>query len=59
MLLQVFGVSGSDAYYLWSGVDWNNFNAKWEELSKQNLRLIGGACARYPNAWKGGKPQYR
>jgi hypothetical protein len=31
--------AGSDAHYLWAGVDWNNFQAKWNELSNQNLRL--------------------
>jgi len=32
--------SGSDGHALWAGVDWENFKSKWEELSKQNLRLI-------------------
>jgi Bacterial tandem repeat domain 1 len=32
--------AGSDAYYLWANVNWDNFRAKWEELSKQNLRLV-------------------
>lgn len=31
---------GNDGYYLWSGVPWDNFAAKWDELAKQNLRLI-------------------
>ncbi len=31
--------AGSDPYYLWvSG--WDSFKAKWEELSKHNLRLV-------------------
>lgn len=30
----------SGGYYLWSGVDWNSFVAKWQELGSQNLRLI-------------------
>jgi hypothetical protein len=39
MSLQVFWRAGSDPYYLWvSG--WDSFKAKWEELSKQNLRLV-------------------
>jgi C1A family cysteine protease len=32
--------AGSDAYYLWVNANWDNFRAKWEELSKQNLRLV-------------------
>ena len=32
--------SGADGHYLWSGVEWDNFNNKWKDLSKQNLRLI-------------------
>jgi len=32
--------AGSDAHFLWAGVDWENFTAKWNELAKQNLRLI-------------------
>ena len=31
---------GNDGYYLWSGVPWDNFAAKWDELAKQNLRLL-------------------
>ena len=31
---------GNDGNYLWSGVDWANFTAKWTELGKQNLRLV-------------------
>ena len=32
--------SGSDDYYLWSGANWQNFLAKWNELGSQNLRLV-------------------
>ncbi|HEX6862700.1 MAG TPA: hypothetical protein VF414_07790, partial [Thermoanaerobaculia bacterium] len=32
--------AGTDGHYLWSGADWNNFDAKWKELARQNLRLI-------------------
>jgi hypothetical protein len=31
---------GSDPYYLWVNADWNNFQAKWQQLSAQNLRLV-------------------
>jgi hypothetical protein len=41
--------AGSDAHYLWVGVDWENFTAKWHELAKNNLRLTSfeiyrGSC---------------
>jgi hypothetical protein len=29
--------AGSDAHYLWAGVEWNDFVKKWEELSDQNF----------------------
>jgi Bacterial tandem repeat domain 1 len=31
---------GGDPYYLWVGVDWQGFTAKWKELSNQGLRLV-------------------
>ena len=31
--------AGDDAHYLWQGVDWSSFHAKWNELSGQGLRL--------------------
>jgi len=52
--------SGNDAHYLWAGVDWNSFNAKWEELSKQNLRLVDvetwgeGAQRKFTGVWRAG-----
>lgn len=52
--------SGNDAYYLWAGVDWNSFNSKWEELSKQNLRLTDvetwgeGAQRKFAGVWRSG-----
>jgi murein DD-endopeptidase MepM/ murein hydrolase activator NlpD len=52
--------AGNDPHYLWSGVDWNNFNAKWGELSKQNLRLVDvdtwgeGAQRKYAGVWRSG-----
>jgi hypothetical protein len=31
--------AGTGGTYLWSGVSWANFNDKWSDLAKQNLRL--------------------
>jgi len=51
---------GTDGYFLWSGVEWNNFNAKWAELAKQNLRLIDvetyveGGKRKYAGVWRSG-----
>jgi hypothetical protein len=55
---------GSDGYYLWSGVEWNNFTAKWEELGKQNLRLVdietyvAGGKRLYTGVWRSGTDGY-
>jgi hypothetical protein len=52
--------AGSDAHFLWAGVDWNNFKAQWEELSKQNLRLVDleiyqeGGATKYAGIWRAG-----
>jgi hypothetical protein len=57
-------MAGSDAHYLWVGVDWNNFKAKWEELSKQNLRLVDidvhkeGGALKYSGVWRAGSDAY-
>lgn len=42
MALAYSGVwrSGSDPYYLWGNASWEGFRAKWEELSRANLRLV-------------------
>lgn len=32
--------SGSDGYYLWSNVNWQDFMAKSNELNDQNLGLV-------------------
>jgi polyglycine hydrolase-like protein/peptidase M23-like protein len=51
--------SGSDPYYLWVS-DWNSFHAKWEELSKQNLRLVDlkvstdSGKPRFGGVWRAG-----
>jgi hypothetical protein len=31
--------AGNDAHYLWQGVHWTDFQAKWDELSGDGLRL--------------------
>lgn len=52
--------SGSDPYYLWVGVDWDNFRTKWEELSAKNLRLVDldtyvvNNQRRWAGVWRGG-----
>jgi hypothetical protein len=51
--------AGNDPYYLWVA-DWNGFNAKWQELSKQNLRLVdlkvytGGGATMFGGVWRAG-----
>jgi len=32
--------SGSDPFFLWGNASWDGFRAKWEELSRNNLRLV-------------------
>jgi hypothetical protein len=55
---------GSDGYYLWSGVEWDNFNNKWKELGNQNLRLVDietytrGGKRLYSGVWREGKDGY-
>ncbi|MEI6947588.1 M23 family metallopeptidase [Paraflavisolibacter sp. H34] len=55
---------GSDGYYLWSGVDWNSFVAKWNELGRLNLRLmdietyVEGGRRLYSGVWRGGSDGY-
>jgi len=56
--------SGSSGYYLWAGVDWTNFVAKWNELGSQNYRLIDietyevGGQRRYSGVWEYGTDGY-
>lgn len=51
--------SGTDPYYFWVS-DWNSFTAKWEELTKQNLRLVDlkvhseGGSTEFAGAWRAG-----
>ena len=55
---------GTDGYYLWAGVDWKSFTAKWKELGKQNLRLIDietyteNGQRLYTGVWRGGSDGY-
>jgi murein DD-endopeptidase MepM/ murein hydrolase activator NlpD len=50
----------TDGYFLWAGQEWAGFEAKWKELSKQNLRLIDietyveGGKRRYSGVWRAG-----
>jgi C1A family cysteine protease len=52
--------SGSDPYYLWVNASWDNFSAKWDELSKQNLRLVdlepytAGGKRVWAGVWRAG-----
>ncbi len=52
--------TGTDAHYLWVGVDWPNFEAKWKELTAAGLRLTvlrtwtDGAIVRYAGVWRAG-----
>ena len=52
--------AGNDGHYLWVGVGWDNFKAKWEELAKQNLRLVDletyvdGGQRKYAGVWRSG-----
>jgi hypothetical protein len=52
--------AGIDAHYLWVGVDWNSFQAKWKQLSNQGLRstvlrtYVDGNTVRYAGVWRAG-----
>jgi hypothetical protein len=51
--------AGSDAHFLWSGVDFGSFKSKWEELSKQNLRLVDleiyqEGATKFTGVWRAG-----
>jgi CubicO group peptidase (beta-lactamase class C family) len=56
--------AGSDGYYLWNGVDWNGFVAKWQELAPQGLRLVDmcsyveDGTRKYLGVWRGGSDGY-
>jgi hypothetical protein len=52
--------SGSDGHYLWVNASLDNFIAKWQELSAQNLRLVDlenitvGGQQRWSGVWRSG-----
>src|SRR5260370_794912 len=52
--------AGNDPYYLWVGAGWNDFVKKWEDLSKQNLRLVDletyeeGGQRKFAGVWRAG-----
>jgi murein DD-endopeptidase MepM/ murein hydrolase activator NlpD len=56
--------SGNDGYYLWVGVTWPSFVAKWQELSGQGLRLVDletdvvNGTRRYTGVWRGGNDKH-
>ncbi len=51
---------GTDAHYLWEGVPWAEFDAKWQQLSGQNLRLVDletwtdGGGRKWGGVWRQG-----
>ncbi|NII27080.1 M23 family metallopeptidase [Pseudoflavitalea sp. X16] len=55
---------GNGGTYLWSGVNWADFNKKWSDLGKQNLRLIDietyvtGGQRYFSGVWEGGSDGY-
>ena len=55
---------GTDGYYLWAGVNWADFNTKWAELGKSNLRLIrietylSGSTRLFIGLWREGTDAY-
>jgi hypothetical protein len=55
---------GSDAHYLWVNASWSSFNAKWQELGPQNLRLVDmkitreNGVERYHGVWRQGTGGY-
>lgn len=52
--------AGSDAHYLWANASWASFQAKWQELNSQNLRLVDlninvvGSEPRFTGVWRAG-----
>lgn len=55
---------GTDGYYLYNGLDWNAFVAKWKELGAQNQRLISitsylqNNTRLYLGVWRSGSDAY-
>jgi hypothetical protein len=56
--------AGSDAYALFGGATWTAFEAKWQELAGQGLRLIDlevyeeGGQMKYTGVWRAGTDGY-
>jgi murein DD-endopeptidase MepM/ murein hydrolase activator NlpD len=52
--------NGNDGHYLWVGSTWSSFNAKWQQLSGQGLRLVDfdtdvvNGQRRYTGVWRAG-----
>jgi len=52
--------AGTDGHYLWQGADWTSFQAKWNELSGQGLRLtdittyLDGGQRKWAGVWRTG-----
>ena len=55
---------GNDAHYLWVNASWNSFQAKWQQLAQQNLRLVDlkitreNGVERFHGAWRQGTGGY-
>jgi hypothetical protein len=51
---------GSEGHYLWANAGWDNFKAKWQELSGAGLRLVdvetyqGNGPRLWAGAWRAG-----
>lgn len=56
--------AGSDNHYLWANANWNSFRSKWDELSREDLRLadmnihqVAGEL-RYTGVWRAGSGRH-
>jgi polyglycine hydrolase-like protein len=56
--------AGADGHYLWQNADWASFQAKWNDLSAQGLRLsrittfLSGDQRRWTGVWRAGSDAY-
>ena len=63
-LLRACSGAGTGAYALWVNADWPSFQAKWQQLSGQGLRLSdlelsqSGGQARYSGVFRAGTGAY-
>jgi hypothetical protein len=52
--------AATDGHYLWEGADWNSFQAKWQQLAGEGLRLTrittfgSGGQRRWSGVWRAG-----